>query len=624
MNRFHLEQSAAKKKSDRRPLALLSRLSFRRRIWIAFMLIVVFAVSAAGVLSYTIAEEVVQRNAYELSQESLNKTSQVMDEKLNHVMQSVYSMMVNTAYRKALGMDSSFSDVENYYTHLSGLQAAFVQAKLYEPLIDSILIATPEGDYYQTSQQRRFDNSFYQSELYVRIKSEKRKLWIPGHEDTFFSNREQVISFLMEGIPSNYTDDIYVVANVKVDTLQSLMTSSVSNRRGLHFLAAADGSDVLSSNAPFTAKLSQESKFKEALKENQGSFELTSNGEQYLVNFTKLNGIKEWTLFSLMPKSVLMKQMDQIKLIILAVIAGCLLISYIFANMLTRLLMRPLNHLQTLMKRVEMNDLNVRFESEYNDEITQVGYRFNRMLEELNQMFAVVKKAEKDKRQSEMKALQAQINPHFLYNTLNTIYWKSQLKQIEDVQEMVLSLSQLFQLGLNQGNEMTTLQQELTHVDQYLKIQKKCYENLFDYFIEVHPEVDQKQPVLKILLQPLVENSIMHGFKDRSDGGRIKIHIWQDEWNVYLNVKDNGVGLDTNHGAPDHLHRPKSASSSGYALYNVSLRLKMKYGRRAHLQMKSEPGLYTTVCITIPHWTPEEGSDFGNEDGNRPEDLFYR
>lgn len=139
---------------------MIYRLSFRRRIWMAFMLIVVLAVTAAGWLSYRIAADVVEKNAYRFSQTTLSKTSQVLDEKLNRITSSVYSMMVNTAYRRALGFDSNFTEVENYYTHLSALQATFVQTRLYEPIIHTILVATPGGDYYQTSQSRLFESSF--------------------------------------------------------------------------------------------------------------------------------------------------------------------------------------------------------------------------------------------------------------------------------------------------------------------------------------------------------------------------------------------------------------------------------------------------------------------------------
>jgi two-component system, sensor histidine kinase YesM len=581
------------------------RLSFRHRIWIAFMLIVTLAVTAAGILSYRIAANAVERNAYELSQETLLKTSQMLDEKLNRIMQSVYSLMVSSAYRRAFGLDSSFSEVENYYTHLSSLQAAFVQTKLNEPLIHSLLIATPAGDYYQTSQTRLFEHTFYRSELYERIRSERTKLWIEGHEDPFFSSKERVVSFVMEGLASNTYEDIYVVANVKEDALKSFMTAGSDRRNGHLLLVASSGAEVIQADADIAASLREQGIFAEALRSPGGSFEYVSGGDEFLVNYTKLAGVQDWTLFSILPKVELMRQMDSIQLAIIGIIAGCLLVSFVFADMLTRVLFKPLNQLQMLMKKVEMNDLNVRYESEYQDEISQLGYRFNRMLVELNRLFSEVTQAEQEKRRMEIKALQAQIDPHFLYNTLNTIYWKSQMKQLNDVQEMVLALSRLFQLGLNKGNEWTTLEFELMHVEQYLMIQQKCYETMFTYSIDIDPEVDRQQPILKILLQPLVENSILHGFKDRNEGGIIHIWIRQDEQQLQMTVEDNGLGIEAAalqgdeplNGGPTSL---SSSNLKGYALHNVRRRLQLEYGDKAELELESEPSVFTRVTIRVP------------------------
>ncbi len=576
---------------------MIYRLSFRRRIWMAFMLIVVLAVTAAGWLSYRIAADVVEKNAYRFSQTTLSKTSQVLDEKLNRIMSSVYSMMVNTAYRRALGFDSNFTEVENYYTHLSALQATFVQTRLYEPIIHTILVATPEGDYYQTSQSRLFESSFYDSPLYERIKREQRKLWFEGHDDAFFSGRERVVSFVMEGIPANFTDDIYVVANVKEQALKELVLGQGNGEQGQFLLATRDGTDVLRSDSPLLQELTGDAGFLRSLGQEQGYFDYVSEGKDYLVRYARLKSFDDWTLFSILPKSDLFKQMDSIKWTIIAIISGCVLVSFAFSDMLTRLLLKPLNRLQYLMKKVEMNDLSVRYESEFEDEISQLGYRFNRMLEELGRLFREVQEAEQEKSKSEMKALQAQIDPHFLYNTLNTIYWKSQTKHLADVQDMVLSLSKLFQLGLNKGKELTPLGFELMHVEQYLKIQRQCYEQLFDYEIEVDPGVDQQQSVPKILLQPLAENAILHGFKNRTEGGRIRIRAEQDDRQLRLIVEDNGEGMQL----PMQLSAPAEGQPlKGYALYNVQRRLQLQYSGKASLTIYSQKSMFTKITIAIP------------------------
>lgn len=147
------------------------------------------------------------------------------------------------------------------------------------------------------------------------------------------------------------------------------------------------------------------------------------------------------------------------------------------------------------------------------------------MLEQIVVLIQEVTEAEENKRAAEIKALSAQMDPHFLYNTLNTIYWKLNLKQVEPSQKMVLALSRLFQLGLNKGQEITTLSKELEHVRQYLELQSNCYEGQFSYEIDIGEPALTALPIPRIILQPLVENSILHGFQDMESGGRIGIAV---------------------------------------------------------------------------------------------------
>ncbi|MDR6882422.1 sensor histidine kinase [Bacillus sp. 3255] len=577
-------------------MRVLYKLSFRLRIWIAFMIIAASAIAITGLLSYKIAARVVEDNAYRLGQDTLNKTSQVLDERLNKVQQSVYSLIVSSAYRRAVGLDVyADSEKDNYYTYLTSLQATFVQTKLYEPLMHSILIATRDGDYYLTNLGRLFQNSFYNSDMYRRYKN-SNAIWIEDHQDHFFSGGERVLSFVMEGVFGSNPKDVFVVANIKVTGLNNFIIENVSGSQERFLLVNSEGTPVISSDSNLFATLRNDKKFTKALEQRSGNYEFELDGKKYLVNFTRLKEVKDWTLFSILPKSELFKQMNDINWAILWIMIGGLIVSLVCAEILTRLLLKPLYYLQGLMKKVEMNDFNVRFESEYRDEITQLGYRFNRMLGEISRLFHEVALAEQEKRKAEAKALQAQIDPHFLYNTLNTIYWKCQLKHLQSVQEMVLALSSLFQLGLNKGQEMTTLHNELKHVEQYITIQQQCYENLFEYIIDVQEGLDVRQRILKIVLQPLVENSILHGFKDMNEGGRIMLKIRQDDQFLYLTVEDNGCGMQVNTLQYLSDERPLT----GYALYNVQKRVKLHYGDEATINIASDPGKYTKVHLTIP------------------------
>ncbi|MDG0811345.1 sensor histidine kinase [Cohnella rhizosphaerae] len=176
----------------------------------------------------------------------------------------------------------------------------------------------------------------------------------------------------------------------------------------------------------------------------------------------------------------------------------------------------------------------------------------------------------------------------------------------DETRRLIISLSRLFKLGLNQGLEMTTLGLELEHVEHYLRIQQASYEGLFDY--EIRRSFDASllgMPMLKILLQPLVENSILHGFKDFTDGGRILIEVEDEGGTLRVAVTDNGAGMDAEEATRTIAQEPQEseaidAGRKGYALRNVYRRILLHYGERAEFRLESEPFAQTRITILLP------------------------
>ncbi|WP_258169109.1 sensor histidine kinase, partial [Paenibacillus sp. AR247] len=259
------------------------------------------------------------------------------------------------------------------------------------------------------------------------------------------------------------------------------------------------------------------------------------------------------------------------------------------------------------MREVEDNRLNVRFSSRSNDEVAQVGNQFNRMLDEINRLIDDVRESEAGKLKAEMRALTAQMEPHFLYNTLNTIYCKSVLGENDDVNEMIMALSQMFQIGLSGGKDWNSLDDELSHVQQYCAIQQKCYEGLFTYEIKVTDEELLRSPLPKILLQPIVENSIQHGFEDFTSGGEIRIGAIRDGDRLHLTIEDNGKGMDVDK-VEQALLSP-SSTKKGYALKNIKHRLSLFYGEEARMVFSSTPGEGSRTDLWIPMTSGEGGSN---------------
>lgn len=574
------------------------RLSLKKRIPMLYILLTVFCITLTGMLSYYFASKVMKKNALDMSQNTLSKSVQVLDEHLRHIVVSSYSLMLSEAYDN-MAKDVISKNHNNFYKDLTALQAPFAQMKLNEPSIESALLSTPIGDFFSTKDTRSVHKSFTDVLAKEITRNSWNSLWIEAHEDELFSGKKRVLSLVLRPLSNYYLPDVYLNVNLNEQYMKEILEQNLINDQVRLFLLNKDGSQVIRPSSqvfPFN----EESDFLNGIRQgNKGNFEYVNDqGNNLLVNYANLTMNNDWVLVSIQSKADLLRPMQNIRWLILYIMIGCMIVALFFSNLLSSVLLKPLYKLQSLMLRVEQNDLEVRFGSKYEDEVGQVGHKFNRMLEQIQTLIEEVKASEKEKRKSEVKALQAQVDPHFLYNTLNTIYWKIESEEYEDVKEMIVSVSLLFRLGLNNGNETTTLDKEIEHVKQYLNIQQKCYEDRFTYSFYVENPNLLQLPILKILLQPLVENSILHGFRDYSGAGEIRVEIYEQSTNLIMRVIDNGCGMDT--AAVNQQIEEHHLTWKSYALTNVRSRLQLYYGDRASLHLQSIPYTETIVKVSIP------------------------
>jgi two-component system sensor histidine kinase YesM len=281
-----------------------------------------------------------------------------------------------------------------------------------------------------------------------------------------------------------------------------------------------------------------------------------------------------------------------------ALLIGCFvgLALIILLTFFSSSIVKPIRNLQKLMGKVETGDLSVRFEENKKDEIGQLGRSFNQMLDELY-------KTQYEKRQMELRLMQEQIKPHFLYNTLDTIQWMAADYEADEVVQLIEALSTYFRIGLSKANRFITLEEELDHIESYLQIQKARYEDLLSYEIK-YDDVLVNYHVIRVLLQPLVENAIYHGIEHKSNKNcTIIIEIFSDDNDdMFMKVKNNGMEID-----PDKLiqiqtcmnNNCKDSVAIGFGLYSVNHRLKLAFGEKYGLTINSSNG-WTTATIKCP------------------------
>ena len=267
---------------------------------------------------------------------------------------------------------------------------------------------------------------------------------------------------------------------------------------------------------------------------------------------------------------------------------------------LSTTVVRPIKRLTESIEAVESAETaELTFKPKYNDEIGRMAQSYNDMTIKLKTSVEKIKQIEKQKQRAEIKMLEAQISPHFLYNTLSSIIWLVYKDKKNDAIEMMESLAKLYQISLNRGKEFITVEEEFCHVQSYLRIQEKRYRGDFDYELRMDPEVADYM-IIKVILQPLIENAIYHGIKKRAEGGEIIVSGRITDGNeLLLEVKDNGNTLgEEGCERMNRALRSGDVGTLGVGVSNVMARLRLFYGENCSMTYESREG-YTVATIRI-------------------------
>ncbi|MEI7026347.1 sensor histidine kinase [Paenibacillus sp. y28] len=347
-----------------------------------------------------------------------------------------------------------------------------------------------------------------------------------------------------------------------------------------------------------------------ALKYSYGSYVDDSTGDKRLITIQTVNNIGWKTVgVSYMDEIVTTRKEISGFLIWLLVIV-MVLVLLIAATMSSRISL-PIKRLEKSMRKVEQGDFDIHLPVRGDDEVGRLSRRFNLMVSRMKQLMEQIIHEQEAKRRSELEVLQAQINPHFLYNTLNSVVRMAGTGKTDEVVTMITSLSKLFRISLSRGKYIISVQEELEHVRNYLVIQKIRFKNKFEYRIEAEEAVLGCQ-TLKLIVQPIVENAIQHGIEYMPDAGLIRITAGRRDDKLLLQVEDNGLGMTQETVQRLLTGQSRSKEGSGVGIRNVHERIRLQFGEPYGLEVDSEPEEGTTVRLWLPLSRDEGGR--GDED----------
>jgi two-component system, sensor histidine kinase YesM len=472
------------------------------------------------------------------------------------------------------------------------------------------------GPFYVGKSDRFYDLAeFTKSGIYSRItKSASSNTWISDHALLTTANKSESTFAVFKKI-YDLGDPRDLIGICRIDVLENdlaaIIDQTLATPNSYAMILDASQQAIVKVGRPVSIDMSILLQQLTDAENNQSADLVLGTSfinRQHFKIFYQNIPYSDWQLVLLIPSNDIFSVTNQARnenLIIIVVLA---MLSYLFILFISTSMTKRIHNLIMGMKRAEggnLTELNIlnNGDKSSSDEIGELNRSFNRLLSQLSLSINEKLKIAKEAKNSELKALQAQINPHFLYNTLDLIRWMAREGKTSEITSLVLSLAKFYRLSLSSGEELITLRNELEHIKTYIEIQNKRFNNSIQFESYI-PEELLDLKIIKLLMQPLVENSILHGIQEKADE-RGKIII-DGEWNEHvlsIYISDNGVGMSPGKMMEIMQH----TNPKGYGVKNIQQRLQLVYGPEYGLSYTSEPGSGTTVRIKIPARQAEDG-----------------
>ena len=579
---------------------MLLNVSLRTRMVLSNIVVALIPFLIFSIVSGFVFLDHAQKTAEEHSVQLIHQVSNSMD-----VYVETIEKMVN--YIQLELQDTPFFTMESEGASGWDSETAYIRSVLENVAnshreVAGIFIATKE-DLYVSTGMSRISRDPFQNERWYREASENPEeiqliSVVTGRN--IVTNRSYSIDdvfSLAKAVQDPETGEVLgvILLDIRHDIIQSSINGVTIGEKGFVFVMDQEDNIVYTPVNGIVYRVNP--KWVKAME----PMSVQIQGGSYQIR-SELSPYTGWRTVGVFSMDEVMSSVNTIVYILFTCVIISLVLVVIVSFKFSRTLTNPIFKLKRLMKQAESGDLTVRFNFQHNDEIGELGQSFNHMIARIDQLIQMVYVEQENKRTAEMKSLQEQIKPHFLYNTLDTISWMARDYDAEDIVRLVDALTNMFRIGLSHGKDIITVKEEITHVSNYLYIQKIRYKDKLNYVIHVDESLYAVE-VPKLILQPLVENAIYHGVKAKRGGGTITITGVPEGENLVFTVQDDGAGMLQE--KVEELNRRMSERSvldekKSFGLFYIRERIQLCYGKGYGVHVEST----LEMCIRDRACTP--------------------
>ncbi|WP_379133538.1 sensor histidine kinase [Paenibacillus sp. sgz500958] len=598
----------------------LNNLPIRYKLIIHFLLISILPSIGLGLLIGWTVDRIVEEQSNENTMQLIGKVNTTLENDVENLQKITYLLSFDPGVQRFLkGQlsekpsvqgDGSTGESEEY--NILKFMQGFTTLSSE---IAGIMLVNSQGDYISNEMYTRSGTRVTEEAWYKDAVENKGIFKVIGHPygRSVMSHADYKESEVVSAVraiidPETQVVQGVVLVDLKLRVIAETARDVTLGKTGYLTVVDSGGDTIYSPQHPFMDTIPMK-----LLTETSGITSDRVNGRDLQLIY-RTSPFTGWTTLGVFPMEESAYGVREITFNVVTFVFVVCMLGMTASFYLAYSISRPIGQLMSFMSKAESGDLAIRYWGDRSDEIGMLGRSFNTMLAQISRLLSLTELQERQKREAELRSLQAHIKPHFLYNTLDTIHWMARSKGAEDIAEVVQSLSKLFRLGLSKGSDIVPLADELEHIKSYLRIQQIRYSSKLAYSISADAEL-QESYVLKLLLQPIVENAIYHGIKERRGPGHISIDVTEKQGDLYLIVQDNGAGMSPerlavltrklamvgqSHDSDEHEPIPVEGTGSGYGILNVQARIRLTYGMDYGLHIESEPGVGTTVTARHP------------------------
>ena len=557
----------------------MKRSSLLVRMVISIFLVFLILLAVVGTFYYQSSSSAIEATIEGNSQTTISQTS--------HFIQSYIKKLETTSTSLTQQKDVLAYAENPNQDQVKGIRDLFLTILKADQDLKTVVLVTKSGQVISTddSVQMKTSSDMMAEDWYQKaIHQGAKPVLTPARK----SDSQWVISVTQELVDAKGANLGVLRLDISYETLEAYLNQLQLGQQGFAFIINEKHEFVYHPERTVYSSASEMEVMKPYIETGQG---YTLDHQSY-VSQEQIAGT-DWTVIGVSSLEKLDQVRSQLMWTFLAASALSLLACICLVWFSLKRWIAPLNDLRETMLEIASGAQNLRAKETGAYELREVTRQFNAMLDQIDQLMAAIRRQEEATRQYELQALSSQINPHFLYNTLDTIIWMAEFQDSQRVVQVTKSLATYFRLALNQGKDLISLSDEINHVRQYLFIQKQRYGDKLEYEIDENSVFDNLV-LPKLVLQPLVENALYHGIKEKDGQGHIKVSVQKKDSGLVIRIEDDGVGFQAaGDSSQSQLKR------GGVGLQNVNQRLKLHFGDNYQMKINSAPEKGTTVEICI-------------------------